>query len=338
MSVEANGREALDPLAALLRDQPVVILDGGLATALEALGHDLADPLWSARTLIEDPDAVRDVHLAYLEAGADCIESATYQATRTGFERRGATAGQALDWLGRGVQLAVSARDEFWGRWTDEAGTGSTDRRQNRTKPLVAASVGPYGAFLADGSEYRGDYGADRSVLHDFHGERFALFAGTEADLIACETIPSGLEVEVLVELFEATPGAQGWISLQCRDPKHLADGSPLVDVVARCEAAERVIGVGVNCVAPALVPLLLQTMREVSSKPRVVYPNSGEQYDAVDKRWRPAVTGETDARAAHWVESAPGWVGAGANVVGGCCRTGPDDIRRLRRLLLEGY
>lgn len=327
----------------MLERQGTVVLDGGLATALEARGHDLAHELWSARTLVEEPDAVRAVHLAYLQAGADCIATATYQATRMGFERLGlerrgferrwVSPVQALEWLERGIQVAVSARDDFWSSHHEavEPQTWAT-----RLEPLVAASVGPYGAFLADGSEYRGDYDVGAAELRDFHEERLALFAGTDADLIACETIPSGPEVEVLVDLLEETPGAWGWVSLQCRDGAHLADGSSLAEAVARCDAADSVAAIGVNCVAPALVPDLLETMRDVSSKPLAAYPNSGEHYDAIDKVWASA-TEAARGSALDWVQSAPAWVTAGARVVGGCCRTSPDDIRRLRTLLLPG-
>ena len=163
-----------DPLSALLDDQGLVILDGGLATELEARGHDLTNALWSARLLLDAPEVIADVHAAYLDAGADCIVSSSYQATLEGFRRRGVGAEEARERLQAAVELARGARDGFWR-------TAPPGRR----RPLVAASVGPYGAALADGSEYTGRYDLDEAGLYDFHAERFALLASAGADLLA---------------------------------------------------------------------------------------------------------------------------------------------------------
>jgi homocysteine S-methyltransferase len=311
-----------DPFAPFLRTQGVVILDGGLATALEARGEALDDPLWSARALLDAPDAVRSVHRAYLEAGADCIATATYQATFEGFRARGLSDSASEDVFRLAVALAVEARDAFW---------REPAHRNGRTEPLVAASVGPYGAYLADGSEYTGAYDLDEDGLVRFHRRRWHLLAASPADVLACETIPSLAEARALLRLLEETAGCRAWASFQCRDGAHLADGTPLEEAVRLCDGAARVAAVGVNCVPPARVPELLERARSATGKPLAAYPNSGEVYDAATPRWTAGDALEDPAAA------APGWRARGASVIGGCCRTGPETIRRMRRALLGG-
>jgi homocysteine S-methyltransferase len=311
-----------DPLAALLEHQGVAILDGGLATELELRGADIGDDLWSARLLVDDPDSVHSLHLDYLDAGADCIVSASYQATIEGFTRRGLDDEEAVGMLRRSVELALTARDEFW---------SVAENHGYRHRPLVAASIGPYGAFLADGSEYSGDYGLDAEELAGFHRRRLEILAGCGTDLLACETIPSLVEARVLVRLLEATPGCRAWISFSCRDGARISDGTQIAAAAAEIAVSPSVIAVGINCTAPRHIASLIEAVRPATSKPIAVYPNSGESYDAEAKCWLPG-TGSLDLAAA-----ATKWVGLGATIIGGCCRTGPADIRALRNRLLAG-
>lgn len=310
-----------NPFAPFLDRQGFVLLDGGLATALEARGQLLDDPLWSARVLLEAPDSVRDVHRAYLAAGADCIATVTYQATFQGFAARGMTDDEAESAFGLAVRLAVEARDDFW---------SDPRHRESRLRPLVAASVGPYGAFLADGSEYRGDYGLDEDALIAFHRRRWDVLAASGVDVMGCETIPSGIEARALLALLDGTPDRWAWISFQCRDEAHLADGTSLAAVADLCGVHPRVAGVGVNCVPPRAVPAMLETLGAGRSVPLVAYPNSGEVYDAVTKRWGPG------AASLDLASAALGWREQGACVVGGCCRTTPETIGAMRRALIS--
>lgn len=305
-----------NPISPFLKHQGVVILDGGLATEYEARGCNLNDPLWSAKVLLEDRHLVKAVHLDFLEAGADCIASASYQASFPGLERRGLDHQRAAEVIRQSVRLAVEARDDFWGDGSDHPG---------RLRPLVAASVGPYGAYLADGSEYTGDYGVDRPALSTFHLERWHVLAESGADIMACETIPSALEAQILLELLRLTPDVYAWFSFSCRDEERISDGTPLVEVVSALEEEPRVAAVGINCTAPRFITGLIECVREVTGKPIVVYPNSGETYDAEGKCWQ----GETDP--VNFGSASGEWVEAGATVVGGCCRTGPDHIRAIR-------
>ncbi len=308
-----------NPLTPFLKRQGVVILDGGLATEFEARGCDLNDPLWSAKVLLDDPELVKAVHLDYLRAGADCIASASYQASFPGLERRGLDHRQGAELMRQAVRLAVEARDEFWGDGSDHPG---------RIRPLVAASVGPYGAYLADGSEYSGDYGVDRPVLSTFHLERWHVLAESGADIMACETIPSALEAQILLELLHLTPDIHAWFSFSCRDEERISDGTPLVEVVSVLEDEPRVAAVGANCTPPSRIPGLIRRLRGVTQKPIVVYPNSGETYDADRKCW----LGETDP--VDFGSASADWIEAGATILGGCCRTGPDHVRAIREQL----
>ncbi len=307
-----------NPITPFLDAQDVVMLDGGLATALEARGHDLRDRLWSARLLVDDAAAIRAVHEAYLEAGADCVTTASYQATIEGFRARGLTEDEAVDLLRLSVRLACEARDAFWG--------GAA--RRGRLRPLVAASVGPYGAFLANGAEYTGDYDLDEDGLHVFHRRRFAILAGAGGDLLACETIPSRAEGRALARLIDETPGARAWLSFSCRDGERLWDGSLFRDVVADVRGCRGLVAVGVNCTAPEHVSSLLDAARGATDLPLVAYPNSGETYDASRRDWSGAPAPDAAGPAADWRAR-------GARLIGGCCRVGPEDIRRLRAELL---
>lgn len=309
----------MNPLAPLLEQYPLLILDGALATELERRGCDLRDPLWSAKVLLENPEFIRQVHWDYFQAGADCVITASYQATVEGFLRRGLTREAALALIQRSVQLAIEARDTFW---RDEA------HRTHRPRPLVAASVGPYGAFLADGSEYRGDYGLSEDALMDFHRPRLAALWGAGPDLLACETIPCFTEARALARLLAEFPTAQAWISFSARDGAHLCHGERLADCAAWLDQVPQVIAVGVNCTAPQYIPALIEVIQAVTSKPIVVYPNSGEIFDTEQRVWSGFVTCEAFAvEARRWYES-------GARLIGGCCRTTPRHIRDIAVLL----
>lgn len=310
-----------NPLRPFLEQQGVLILDGGLATELEARGADLRGELWSARLLIDGPQLIQQIHLDYLEAGADCITSASYQATLPSLMRAGLTGDRARELLRRSVELAATARELFWARPAHRVG---------RLRPLVAASVGPYGAHLTDGSEYRGRYDKTEAELLEFHHERWCVLAASGADLLACETLPSRPESRALARLVTDTPDVFAWFSFTCSDEARLSDGSDLAETVAELEHEERIVAVGVNCTPPRLIDALIGKLRSATCKPIVVYPNSGERYDAASRRWVEAGQPPLD-----FARAAEGWRAEGATLIGGCCRTGPEQIRQLRARLL---
>lgn len=305
-------------LQILTRGTPV-LLDGGLATELEAQGHDIGTTLWSAELLRSNPQAIVRAHRAYLEAGAECIISASYQASRQGFRSLGLTAKEADQLIASAVALAIEARDAFLAEHPDVTWL-----------PLVAASIGPYGAALHDGSEYRGRYGVSKAELRAFHESRLCLLDACGADVLACETIPDREEAAVLCELL-ASATTPAWISFSCRDERCISDGTPVADIAAEFRAHPAVLAIGVNCTPPQFVASLIQAIRSAApDKAIVAYPNSGERYDAVNNRWLGTVSPLDCAAAARE------WLAAGATLIGGCCRMGPAHIAAMHTATLR--
>ena len=312
---------ANNPIASILDWYPALVIDGALATELERRGCDLKDDLWSAKILLEQPEVIQQVHFDYFKAGADCAITASYQATIQGFVKRGLNEGEAISLIRKSVRLALEARDEFW---ADEA------NRVGRSKPFIAASVGPYGAFLADGSEYRGNYGLTEKELMDFHRPRMKALVEAGADpstgsgqcILACETIPSFIEAQAIAKLLKEFPNITAWVSFTARDEKHISDGQVFADCVRHLEGHPQIAAIGINCTSPAYIPSLIREAKKATRKPILVYPNSGETYNASKNDWN------GDPVLDSFGEQAREWYGAGARLIGGCCRTTPEDIR----------
>lgn len=289
-------------------ETPVVVLDGGLSNALGDRGHDLSDDLWTARLLRDAPAEIAAAHRAYFAAGAHVATTASYQASFSGFERAGMSHAEAADLIRRSVMIARDVRDEV------------ADSQIDGPALLVAASVGPYGAVLADGSEYRGRYGLSRAALRDFHAPRMELLVGAGPDLLALETIPDLDEVGVLVELAEEFE-VPAWLSCTVAGDL-LRDGRPAREAFAMAHERTGIVAVGVNCCAPGDVLAAVRSAVDASGKPAIAYPNSGEVWDGAARRW----TGEPGFETVL----ARAWVDAGARFVGGCCRIGPGAIAEI--------
>ncbi|WP_405990063.1 homocysteine S-methyltransferase [Streptomyces sp. NBC_00986] len=301
------------PLLADALAAGTLVLDGGLSNQLGAAGHDLSDELWSARLLADQPEAIAEAHLAYYEAGADVAITSSYQATFEGFAKRGIKHDRAAELIALSVELAIDA--------AVEAG------RRGSERPLyVAASVGPYGAMLADGSEYRGRYGLSVAELEAFHRPRLEVLDLVGPDVLAFETIPDTVEAEALLRAARGlrTPA---WLSYSIAGDRTRA-GQPLEDAFVLAAEADEVIAVGVNCSAPEDVEGAVEIAARVTGKPVVVYPNSGETWDADARAW----TG----RSTFTAEQVEGWRAAGARLIGGCCRVGPEAITSIRQTLTQ--
>lgn len=305
----------MNPVENILREFPIVILDGAFSTELERRGCDIKDELWSAKVLLEQPELIGQVHADYFTAGADVAITASYQATVEGFMRRGVSKEEAVRLIQLSVKIAADERDKFW---------LNPQNRINRPKPLIAASVGPYGAFLADGSEYRGDYKITEKGLMEFHSFRLKTLIEAKPDILACETIPCLMEAKAIVNLLKESPNTYAWFSFSAKDELHISNGEKIAECAAWLDKQEQVAAIGINCTAPQYVESLIKEIRANSSKPVIVYPNSGEEYDAKSKAWHgPADQSSFGSCAHHWYE-------AGARLIGGCCRTTPDDIRAI--------
>ncbi|HSH05317.1 MAG TPA: homocysteine S-methyltransferase [Anaerolineae bacterium] len=304
-----------NPLTPFLANNGTLILDGGLASELEYWGYDLNHQLWSAHLLHQQPAAIRDVHLAYLRAGADCLITASYQATIAGFMQMGHSAEYAQHLITRAVTLAQEARDMFWREKANRLG---------RHRPLIAASIGPYAAYLADGSEYTGLYNQTSQDLFQFHYDRWHLLATTEPDIFACETIPNRDEAHALGQLLTTTPHLTAWFSFACQDPYHLNDGTPLIDLLPMLNQHPQIVALGVNCTHPRHIPALIQHLRPHTNKPIIAYPNSGETYSSDTKQW--SGSGDPNLFGTFSRE----WRKAGATIIGGCCRTRPAHIQQI--------
>ncbi|MEW6432085.1 MAG: homocysteine S-methyltransferase [Myxococcota bacterium] len=296
-----------NPLGPLLAAKRAVLFDGGMASELERRGFDLSSHLWSARLLVDAPGAIEAVQREYAEAGADVVCSASYQASREGFARVGLSAADADALITRSV---VHAREAVAGR------------------ALVAASLGPYGAVLADGSEYTGDYPLTVDALADFHRPRLAAALAGAPDLVLFETVPSAAEAEALARLFAEHPEVPFMVTFSTRDGAHLAHGERFAGVARALARHPNLVAVGVNCLPPDRVVPLLSSAAGLTV-PLAASPNSGETWDASARRWvgQPLAGEDFGALVRRSLD-------AGAQVVGGCCRTTPADIAAARRVI----
>lgn len=312
----------------LFRRPAPLLLDGGSATALASRGCRLHPTLWSAGVLLEAPDAVRKMHRSFLEAGAEVISTVGYQGSHAALARAGIVGREAQRFLRLAVEVAVAERDDF-----------VKERRiDSDGPPCVAASIGPYGAYLLGGLEYDGRYGLGVSELGDFHRPHFKALAAGPADVIALETIPSLSETQALCELVGDTPGVRAWISFVCRDGERLCDGTPVEKAVGTCNGIDGLVAVGVNCVPPQTVAELVARVASATDLPVIAYPNAGPGYGA--DAYRSTGGAPKTADAGHVSEGTgfgdlvPGWIAAGVRAVGGCCGVDVPELKAIARAM----
>jgi homocysteine S-methyltransferase len=308
----------MNPFDPIIQKNKYLLLDGGLATELEKMGHNLDHPLWSAKVLIESPESIRRVNRSYLEAGSDIIVTASYQLSYPGAKEVGISTSETTSLLKRSVQIGKDAIRAYVDMHPAKEFT-----------PLLAASMGPYGAFLANGAEYTGVYNVSKVDLLDFHERRWAVFAASQVDILAFETIPNIYEAETIRRLSEDIPEKPIWVSFCCKDAKHISDGTPIGEAASLFHDLDHAVGIGINCTAPSYILSLLELIKPVADgKEIMVYPNSGESYDVSHRCW----IGERDPE--NYATQARQWYEAGARILGGCCRTGPEHIARIKEIL----
>lgn len=286
------------------------VLDGAMATELERRGCDLSGPLWSAHVLERSPDTIAAVHREYLEAGSDWLLTASYQISEEGFRELGRPSVDAAAALRASVDIAAKVEREY--------------RAHAGRKLWIAASLGPYGAALHNGAEYHGNYDLGFDDLVRFHSRRIAVLKETNADFITFETVPSLDEAQAILAALREHPGVPAAVSFTCRDEAHTAHGERLADCALALNSANQVIAVGVNCIAPRFLLSLIGELRQATKKPIFVCPNSGERWDAERRGW----VGEGESQ--DFGKLARLWRQAGAEWIGGCCRTGPEQIRAV--------
>jgi len=294
------------------------IIDGGLSNVLEEQGCDLNHKLWTASLLEKNPEAIIQAHFDYLKSGAQCITTSSYQASIPGLIDNGYSRDAAEAIIIKSVQLAEIAI-----RRAKSLGIINS-------MPLIAASIGPYGAYLADGSEYRGNYGVSDEILRSFHLEKIKILDRSNADLLACETIPSFQEAKVLSDIINHVDKPV-WISFSCRDVEHINDGSKIKNCVSLFRNHPKVFAIGANCTDPKYISGIIRNIKESSGdKKIIVYPNSGEAYNAKSKTWIGV------SKPKFFAEMTKEWSKLGADIIGGCCRIGPEHIRRMSEILLK--
>ena len=306
-----------NPIKTLLEQKKHIVIDGALASELQRRGCDLNDSLWSAKVLIEQPELIQQVHYDYFVAGADCAITASYQATPMGFAPKGIELEESIKLIKTSVKLAQQAKMQYL-----------NDIKQDKAL-FIAGSVGPYGAYLANGSEYTGDYQLSESEFIAFHKDRVAALMDAGVDILACETMPSFLEIKTLAKLIQQFPMVNCWFSLTLKDQKHISDGTPLTEVIEYLNSIEQIVSVGINCIALEKVTPALEVLSKLTSKPLIVYPNSGEQYDPTTKQWH-----KNHDHNCTFANQLDVWINLGAKLIGGCCQTTPDDIVEIYQLL----
>jgi homocysteine S-methyltransferase len=298
-----------------LQQNKIAVIDGSMGTALEQLGADLNNSLWTARVLADRPELVKQVHLDYFRAGADAGITCSYQATIPGLMENGFTREEAENLIVRSVTVFQETREKWWETEGKAAG---------RAYPLCLAGMGPYGAYLADGSEYRGHYGVSDQVLYDFHARRAELLWQAGADVLLFETQPSFAEVKIEAAIAERL-GADYWISFSCRDSLHINEGDAIRDCAAALSKDHpHLRAIGANCSKPEYMTGLIREIRSATTLPVFVYPNSGETYDPVTKTWN------GEGEGLHFKDYALSYMKAGAVAVGGCCTTTAEHIRQV--------
>ncbi|MQS75531.1 homocysteine S-methyltransferase [Companilactobacillus halodurans] len=306
-----------------LENKKGLVVDGAMATELEKHGVETNNDLWSATALIKNPEAITAVHKSYFQSGADIAITNTYQANVKKFEELGLSEEKSKNLIVQAVKLAQKARADYFDALP------KAERQKRAPHPLVAGSVGPYGAYLADGSEYRGDYDLTQTQYQDFHRQRMQLLDSAGVDLFAFETQPNFEEAKALVDLLvKEFPEQHAWLSFSIKDTETLCDGTSLFEAVHYFDEVKQLSAIGVNCTTLENIEETVKNIRSVTDKNIIVYPNNGDIYDPNTKTW------QNNPQADTFSDLVPKWLEAGADLIGGCCRTTPEDIQQVSEIV----
>lgn len=304
-----------------LTEGKILILDGALGTEIENRGYNISNKLWSATYLVKNNNIISQIHLDYLKAGADIITTSSYQATLKGLiQELNFSESKAKDLIALTVKLAKIARDDFWESLDEK-------HKEKRLYPLIGGDIGPYAAYLADGSEYTGIYPENNIDFKAFHRERIAILIENGVDFLIIETIPNQKETIEIIELLEEEfPTIDAYLSLTLKEPNTITDGTLFTDLIEKVNHSSQIVAVGANCCSPKFISPTLKKLKPLTSKPFVIYPNSGETYNGSTKTWS-----SSSNNYENFFEEVSNWVHLGTQIVGGCCRTRPSDIKKIR-------
>ncbi|ULG74649.1 homocysteine S-methyltransferase [Macrococcus brunensis] len=286
--------------------QEIILLDGGFGTTVEQFGYDVNHPLWSSNLIESNPEAVYQVHQAFVDAGAEIILTNTYQAAIQSFINMGLNYQDARNYLKKAVEIA---------------------RRAAKENTIIAGSLGPYGAMLGNGAEYTGDYIISEQDYIDYHKERLDILIEAGISVFAFETIPNLEEIKAVKKLLEEYEEIEAWLSVTLNDSTHLSDGTQLDEVIETVNAIPNVLAFGINCTSIKVIDEAVDKLIKQSSKDIILYPNGGRKYDASNKVW----IGDEEQSL---LEAAVRWKDKGVKFIGGCCQVGPDDIKELKASL----
>jgi len=312
-----------DLIAENLKNKTALVVDGAMATELEKHGVKTDTDLWSATALIEKPEAITAVHKSYFQSGADVAITNTYQANVSKFMELGLTGEESKKLIIKAVKVAQKARKSYYDSLSDD------ERSKRAQYPLIAGSIGPYGAYLADGSEYRGDYKLTTEEYQAFHLQRMTLLNQAGVDLFAFETQPNFEETKALADLLvNKFPDQHAWLSFSIKNPENLCDGTSIYEAVHHFEDNKQISAIGVNCTTLENITETVKNIKSITDKPIIVYPNNGDIYEPITKTW------QSNPQADSFKNLVPEWLDAGAKLIGGCCRTTPTDIKGIADII----
>lgn len=287
---------------------PITLLDGSLGYELKLRGfHDRE--LWATQALLEGPEAVRQLHIEYIEAGADVITTNTYSCAPLYLERRPGLTEWAPELLELAGTLANEAREQ----------TGRTDVR-------IAASIPPLD------ESYRPDRVRSFDEMTEWYGLMVEALA-PHVDIWLCETM-STIEESVAAAGATAASSHPLWIAwtVDDRRPQRLRSGETLVDAVAAVEV-HRPAALLVNCSMPDSVSGALELLRPFTSAELGGYANGFPPVPA-DFSIETTLLGDVAPDPHEYAAHATRWIELGATIIGGCCDIGPSHIARLSTML----
>lgn len=349
----------------LQNSKKVILIDGGLGTELEQRKVNINSLLWSSVALVEAADDVTKLHYDYYHSGANVGITCSYQCSEDSLK-----ASDKEKYSSKESRLQVYKESVEVCKRAKIMRMADAKAIELLVSPEIAGSIGPFGSFLNDGSEFTGGYERSEDEYQAFHEEKLDFFMnGTEeVDYLQLETMPNFEEIKALLMLIKRKNSerkeTQGKsekrfiLSLSIRNEEQLADGTPLKAVVkylhdvgylSKDPKTTPLMAVGANCLklkySVKFVENLTNYMNELQiyGFPISIYPNSGEIYDGIKKNWifdqsneKYYTTNVNGEKVCDWKILLDAWIASGAKIIGGCCRVGVRDIVEMNKVVLE--